>query len=254
MADRLDPNFTQNVIDATGPKASPRTREIIGPLVRHLHAFARETNLTVGEWMEGINLINWAGQMSNDRRNESQLICDILGLESYVFSPYPLHCCSRIRLIYHSLVDEITFAAAAGAPDAHTATAILGPFFREDAPMYPNGASIIKTPVDDGQITYMHGRVVDSSTGEPVKGLIIDTWQASTNGLYEQQDPDQADFNLRGRFTTDENGEYSFYCLKPTPYPVPDDGPAGKILQLLDRHPMRPAHIHLIVRDLRSIM
>lgn len=83
MGERLDPNFTQRVIDATGPKASARTREIIGPLIRHIHDFAREVNLTVDEWMEGVNLINWAGKMSDDKRNEGQLVCDVLGLESY---------------------------------------------------------------------------------------------------------------------------------------------------------------------------
>jgi len=144
-------------------------------------------------------------------------------------------------------VDEITFSAAAHAKDAHTATAILGPFFRKDAPHYPNGGSIIKTMPADGQVTYMHGRCVDSVTGEGIPGVVIDVWEDSTNGLYEQQDPDQEDCNLRGRFTTDEEGRYSWYCLKPTPYPIPYDGPAGKVLQLLDRHPFRPAHIHLIV-------
>lgn len=84
-------------------------------------------------------------------------------------------------------------------------------------------------------------------TGKGIPGVVIDVWEDSTNGLYEQQDPEQEDLNLRGRFTTDEEGRYSWYCLKPTPYPVPFDGPAGKVLQLLDRHPMRPAHIHLIV-------
>lgn len=258
VADSFDPNFTENVINATGPKASPRTREIIGPLIRHLHDFAREVNLTVDEWMEGVNLINWAGQMSNDRRNEGQLVCDVLGLESYVSLCRFLHISPstsknysisglEVRLTSSSLVDEITFAAAANAPDAHTATAILGPFFRHDAPMIPNGGTIIKNPVADGHVTYMHGKVVDSLTGAPIPGVIIDAWEASTNGLYEQQDPDQEDCNLRGRVTTDENGEYAFYCLKPTPYPIPYDGPAGKILQLLDRHPYRPAHIHLIV-------
>ncbi|KAB5576487.1 putative hydroxyquinol 1,2-dioxygenase [Coniochaeta sp. 2T2.1] len=223
---KYDPTFTERVIAATGPKASPRTREIIGPLLRHLHDFAREVDLTVDEWMAGVELVNWAGQMSNDKRNEGQLLCDVLGLES--------------------LVDEITFSAAASAKDAHTATAILGPFFRKDAPHYPNGASIIKTMPADGQVTYMHGRCVDSVTGKGIPGVVIDVWEDSTNGLYEQQDPDQADCNLRGRFTTDEEGRYSWYCLRPTPYPIPFDGPAGKVLQLLDRHPMRPAHIHLI--------
>ncbi|KAH8587901.1 putative hydroxyquinol 1,2-dioxygenase [Bisporella sp. PMI_857] len=227
MGYTLGQAFTENVINATGPKASPRTREIIGPLIRHIHDFAREVNLTVDEWMDGVNLINWAGKMSDDKRNEGQLVCDVLGLES--------------------LVDDITFSAAAHAPDAHTATAILGPFFRHDAPHYPNGTSIVKTAPEDGEFTYMHGQVLDAATGAPVAGATIDIWQASTNGLYEQQDPDQEDCNLRGRFKTDENGNYSLYCLKPTPYPIPFDGPAGKILQMLDRHPMRPAHIHLIV-------
>lgn len=120
-------------------------------------------------------------------------------------------------------------------------------------------------------MTYMHGEVVDLVTKKSVEGAWIDVWQASTNGLYEQQDPDQVEHNLRGKFKTDENGHYAFYCLKPTPYPVPNDGtisfferclreanyntgPAGKLLTLLDRHPYRPAHIHLIVSLLARIV
>ena len=94
----------------------------------------------------------------------------------------------------------------------------------------------------------MHGKVLDAETKKPVAGASVDVWQASTNGLYEQQDDNQIEHNLRGVFETDDNGEYGFYCLRPTPYPIPDDGPAGKLLKLMDRHPMRPAHIHLIVR------
>lgn len=92
----------------------------------------------------------------------------------------------------------------------------------------------------------MHGIVKDSTTGAPIPGVKVDIWQCSTNGLYEQQDPEQPEWNLRGNFTTDANGYYGLYCLRPVPYPVPDDGPAGKLLQLLDRHPFRPAHIHMI--------
>jgi catechol 1,2-dioxygenase len=88
---------------------------------------------------------------------------------------------------------------------------------------------------------------VRSSTGEPIEGAEVDVWHTAPNGLYEQQDPDQPDYNLRGRFMTDAQGRYSFYCLRPTSYPIPFDGPAGKLLQLMDRHPYRPAHIHLIV-------
>jgi catechol 1,2-dioxygenase len=154
------------------------------------------------------------------------------------------------------LVDEITYKKAADAVDSATASAILGPFFRHDAPLLPNEDTIVRTsPSPDhppGEITYMHGVIVDSKTKKPVVGATIDVWQASTNGLYEQQDPNQEDCNLRGKFTTDERGYYAFYCLRPTPYPVPDDGPAGKVLKLLDRHPFRPAHIHLIVSVERS--
>ncbi|KAF7885280.1 uncharacterized protein EAF01_011345 [Botrytis porri] len=225
---KFDPNFTQNVIDAMGPKTSPRMREVMSCLIKHVHDFAREVELTVDEWMLGVELLNEAGKMSDHKRNEGQLVCDVIGLES--------------------LVDEITFKKAADAVDAPTASAILGPFFRHDAPVLENESSIIQTPVDDGEIVYMHGIVTDHKTKKPIIGATVDTWQASTNGLYEQQDDEQAEHNLRGKFKTDENGHYGFYCLKPTPYPVPFDGPAGKILQLLDRHPFRPAHIHLIVQ------
>ncbi|KAL3418608.1 catechol dioxygenase [Phlyctema vagabunda] len=224
---KFDPTFTQRVINATGPKATPRMRSVMSSLIKHVHDFARENELTVDEWMAGVELMNWAGKMSDDKRNEGQLMCDVIGLES--------------------LVDEITFKLAADAKDSATASAILGPFFRHDAPHLENGSTIVHD-VDDGEITYMHGVVVDLKTKKPVVGAAIDVWQASTNGLYEQQDPNQKDCNLRGKFHTDENGYYGFYCLKPTPYPVPDDGPAGQLLKMLDRHPMRPAHIHLIVQ------
>lgn len=147
----------------------------------------------------------------------------------------------------HRLVDEITFKKAAEADDTATASAILGPFWRDDHPKLENGASIIKNVPSDGEITYMYGTVTDFKTGKPIANAEIDIWQASTNGLYEQQDKDQDDCNLRGKFSTDADGKYAYYCLRPTPYPVPNDGPAGKLLELMDRHPYRPAHIHLIV-------
>lgn len=96
-------------------------------------------------------------------------------------------------------------------------------------------------------MVFMHGQVLDFASKKPLVGATVEVWQASTNGLYEQQDPDQAEFNLRGKFKTDAEGRYYFYCLRPTPYPIPYDGPAGELLRLLDRHPWRPAHIHIIV-------
>jgi catechol 1,2-dioxygenase len=200
---KFDPTFTQHVIDAMGPKTSPRMREVMTLLIRHVHDFAREAELTVDEWMAGVELLNWAGKMSDDKRNEGQLVCDVIGLES--------------------LVDEITYKKAADAKDTATASAILGPFWRSDAPHLENESSVVHG-VDDGEITYMHGHVIDLVTKKPIAGATVDIWQASTNGLYEQQDKNQVDCNLRGIFKTDENGRYAFYCLRPTPYPVPDDG------------------------------
>jgi catechol 1,2-dioxygenase len=121
------------------------------------------------------------------------------------------------------LVDEITFKLAGETTNAATASAILGPFFRHDAPILENESTIVNG-VDDGEITYMHGTVLDLVTKKPVAGAWIDIWEASTNGLYEQQDKDQVEHNLRGKFKTDANGHYGFYCLRPTPYPVPFDG------------------------------
>lgn len=223
---RFDPNFTQNVINATGPKATPRMRKVIGGLIQHLHDFLREEEVTVDEWMAGVDLINQAGKMSDEKRNEGQLMCDILGIES--------------------LVDEITFKIASEALDQPTATAILGPFWRKDAPIRKMGDTIV-FGINDGDHTFMHGTITDFATGKPIENAEVDIWHTAPNGLYEQQDPDQVDMNLRGRFFTGKDGKYSLYCLRPTSYPIPFDGPAGKLLTLLDRHPMRPAHIHFIV-------
>jgi catechol 1,2-dioxygenase len=174
--------------------------------------------------------MNAAGRMSDDKRNEGQLLCDILGLES--------------------LVDEITYKLASTAADEPTATAILGPFYRHDAPKLPMGSCIVSKEINEqGDRTWMHGTVTDFISGQPIEGAVVDVWHTAPNGLYEQQDPNQPEMNLRGRFTTGKDGKYSFYCLRPVPYPIPFDGPAGKVLQALDRHPMRPAHIHFLVRQ-----
>jgi len=224
---RFDPTFTKRVIESMGPKTSPRLRKVMASLIQHIHDFARENELTVDEWLAGVDILNRAGQMSDDKRNENQLLCDIIGLES--------------------LVDEIAFKTAAESDNPETASAILGPFFRHDAPVLENDSTIVHNCPEDGEMTYMHGTVLDTVSKKPVVGATIDVWEASTNGMYEQQDKEQVDMNLRGKFKTDANGRYSFYCLRPTPYPIPYDGPAGELLQMLDRHPYRPAHIHLMV-------
>ena len=177
--------------------------------------------------------INESGKFSTPVRNETQLICDILGLET--------------------LVDETTFhqlTEAQTTPSNPTASAILGPFWRANAPILPMNSSIVYSlpaSCPEADHTYLSGRVLSAATGQPIAGAELDVWHTAPNGLYEQQDRDQVDMNLRGRFVTGVDGSYGFYCLRPTSYPIPDDGPAGGLLQLLDRHPMRPAHIHFIV-------
>lgn len=136
------------------------------------------------------------------------------------------NCSIRINGAFFSLVDEITFKMATDAKNPATASAILGPFFRHNAPILENESSIVHE-VDDGEITYMYGIVSDLETNKPIADAWIDVWQASTNGLYEQQDDSQIEHNLRAKFKTDVNGRYAFYCLKPTPYPVPFDGESG---------------------------
>ena len=170
--------------------------------------------------------INAAGRMSNDSRNEGQLVCDIIGLEP--------------------LVDEITNRGMSSSSTPTEPTA-LGPFYRPNAPIKEMGSTIVHG-IPDGDHTFMYGRVLDFKTGNPIEAAELDIWHTAPNGLYEQQDPNQVDFNLRGRFFTGKDGSYSLYCLRPTAYPIPDDGPAGELLKLLDRHPMRPAHIHFILR------
>jgi len=224
---RFNPNFTQSVIDAMGPKTDPRLRVVMSSLIRHLHDFTREVELTVDEWMAGVKFINLIGQTSTPTRNEAHRMSDILGLES--------------------LVDEIAHKHINESGEEPTSSSILGPFWSPNAPFRENGDTIIKSP-HNGQPTLMHGVITDLDTKKPIPGAVIDIWQASSNGKYDFQDPEnQEPNNLRGKFRCNEKGEYWFYCLKPTAYSLPTDGAAGAFFKALDRHPMRPAHIHLMI-------
>ena len=228
----LDP-YTKACQDVSGPDANARAKQVLDCLMKHLHAFAREIELTNDEWLSACDLLIKSGKMSDDRRNELILISDVLGLES--------------------LVDTIAHEKASHGEKA-TLSAILGHFYRLNAPEYPNGADIvldhgIKSKDGKAGVTcLLHGTLTCSTSGRPVVGAKIDVWHTGPNGLYEQQDPDQPDYNYRGKFTTDDKGAYSLRCLVPTPYPIPYDGGAGDILRLLDRSPMRPAHIHLLIQ------
>lgn len=212
--------FTEAVISAIGAGTDERAKEIMTSLIRHLHQFAMDVSLTLDELLAACRFLVEAGKISNNGRDEFVLIANILGVEV--------------------LVDMISHGAG-------SQTAILGPMYRKDAPPLAAGTSISRVRAQGEQTVFVEGHVTDAA-GTPIAGATLDVWQASTNGLYDVEDRDQPDMNLRGLFTTDANGYYAFRCLRPTPYPIPDDGPGGQLLELLKRHPMRPAHIHFIVR------
>lgn len=154
-----------------------------------------------------------------------------------------------LLIVKHRLVDEIAHKVLSESGADPTSSSILGPFWSPNAPFRELGGSIIQDLPANAQPALMHGKVTDLVTGKGIPNAVFDIWQASANGKYDFQDPEnQSDNNLRGKFRTDANGDYNFYCLRPTAYSLPTDGPAGALLKLLDRHPMRPAHIHLMVR------
>ncbi|MEM8792579.1 MAG: intradiol ring-cleavage dioxygenase [Pseudomonadota bacterium] len=215
-------NITELVIEAMSDETSPRLREVLTSMTRHLHDFAREVRLTHDEWLIGIDFLTRAAAMTDDKRNEFILISDILGLES--------------------LVDAISH----DAQEDETESAVLGPFFREGVPVLPAGASIAQRGEEDGPPALVRGQVTGAD-GAPVADAMIDVWETGPDGLYEQQDPNQPDMNLRGRFRTDQDGRYEFRAVRPISYPIPFDGPAGDLLQLTGRHPYRPAHIHMVI-------
>jgi catechol 1,2-dioxygenase len=158
---------------------------------------------------------------------------------------------SECRLTSYRLVTEIANYVQTEDPNySPTSAAILGPFWSPNAPWRKLGDSIIQDK-HEGLVTYMHGTIRDLSTQKPIPNVTFDMWQASSNGKYDFQDSDnQSDNNLRGKFKTDENGEYRLYCLRPTAYSLPIDGTSYQLLSAIDRHPMRPAHIHLMVSSL----
>ncbi|AHK46522.1 MULTISPECIES: intradiol ring-cleavage dioxygenase [Ensifer] len=217
-------NVTDVVLESLG-KHKPcagRRREIIAGLIRHLHAFCREVNVTHAEFIDGCNYLMRAGQMCDGKRQEFILLGDILGVEV--------------------LVDMLTNPVRGN----ESASTVLGPFYRENPPVLPKGASTVQKHFDNEETVLVEGYVRDTA-GNPIAGVTLDVWEDAPNGLYEQQDPDQPEYNLRGRFETDENGHYAFRAIRPLPYPIPYDGTAGELLNYMGHHPWRPGHIHFML-------
>jgi hydroxyquinol 1,2-dioxygenase len=218
----FDEENSAGVVNARmGPDIDPRLRQIMTTLVKHLHAAVKEIEPTHEEWMEAIRFLTGTGHMCTEWRQEFILLSDVLGVSM--------------------LVDSINHRRPNGA----TENTILGPFYVPDAPHYPHGTNICLDGKGDPMI--VRGRVLDTE-GKPVANAVLDVWQTNEDGFYDvQQKGVQPDFNLRGVFTTDDEGRYAFRSAKPRFYPIPNDGPVGKMLEKLGRHPFRAAHIHFII-------
>jgi catechol 1,2-dioxygenase len=219
---KLGDALTEKAVKAYSQIADPRLRELTASLIRHLHAFVKETKLTDQEFEIASTLMAEMAKFTGDERNEYLLFCDAIAISE--------------------LIDAINHQR----PPTAVGYALVGPFYRANAPRRKRGESIVSDDTEGNRVR-ISGRVYELATRAPIAGAMLDVWQAATNGLYENQDANQPDYNLRGRFETDKDGTFELVALLPTPYPVPTDGPVGELLRLAKRQPYRPAHIHFIV-------
>lgn len=198
-----------------------RLRQIMRSLTRHLHAFVSEVGLTEAEWAAAIGVLTATGHITDEQRQEFILWSDTLGVSM--------------------LVDALGHETPSGA----TESTVLGPFYVAGSPLRELGADIAEQ--EAGTPAWVHGRVL-SIAGRPIAGAELDVWQNGSNRLYAVQDDAAPDDHLRGKFRTDADGRFAFQAVRPVPYPIPDDGPVGRMLGLTGRHPWRPAHIHIVLR------
>lgn len=215
-------DVTEAAVAVMQRTTDPRLREIMVSLVRHLHGFVREVRLTEDEFRDAAAILNEMGKLASDTHNETVLMAGSLGVSSLV-----------------CLLNNGDNGAT------ETSQSLLGPFWRMNSPRVENGSSIIRSDTP-GPTMFVQMRVINRE-GQPIAGAEIDIWHSSPVGLYENQDPDQADMNLRGKFTTDADGRIWFRSVKPAGYPIPTDGVVGRLLKAQNRHPFRPAHVHALV-------
>lgn len=212
---------TEAVLDVMAQTIDPRLREIMTSLVSHLHGFIRETRLTEDEFRQATAILNEIGKRTTDSHNEAVLMAGSLGVSSLV-----------------CLLNNGDNGAS------ETTQNLLGPFWRLNSPRVENDGSIIRsdTPGEPMLVTF----TLTQADGTPIQGAEVDIWHSSPVGLYENQDPSQADMNLRGKFTSDDNGQIRFRSVRPAGYPIPTDGVVGRLLEAQNRHPYRPAHVHAL--------
>jgi len=199
-----------------------RLAEITTAAIRHLHEFVVDVGLTREEWFAGIQALTTIGQMCDDQRQEFILLSDTLGVSM--------------------LVEMINHAGAEGS----TEPTVFGPFHVDGAPRKEMGESIVVNAMDDDQPLVMRGTVRDLD-GNLIAGAELDVWQTASNGFYDVQDSGQTPLNMRGVFTTGDDGTYTVRSARPVAYPIPGDGPAGELLFANGRHNRRPAHVHFVV-------
>jgi catechol 1,2-dioxygenase len=213
---------TEAVIEAVNRIEDPRLREILLALVWHLHGFVREVHLSEREFQEAVRIMVDMGQKTTPSHNEVVLMAGSLGVSALV-----------------CLLNN----GSNGATE--TQANLLGPFWRDDQPRSASGDSLVRSPTP-GPGLMVRASIVDGE-GRAVAGAEIDVWHSSPEGLYENQDPGQAEMNLRGRFVSDAAGRFDFRSVKPAGYPIPIDGPVGELVKATRRHNYRPAHLHFMI-------
>ena len=223
MTQNNQEKLTQDVVAAFA-NAPPRLREIMTSLVKHVHAFARDVDLTAEEWLAGLQFLTKTGQISTERRPEFILLSDTLGLSMMI----------------------VTLAHARESSNAQGATeaTVEGPFYWAGSPEYPLGADI--SAGASGEPAYYSGRVLDLQ-GRPLAGALLDIWSGDGDGKYDVQLAAEPEMKARGRIHTDSEGRYWFWSIRPSYYPIPDDGPVGDMLRATNRNIFRPGHIHMQV-------
>ncbi|MFI6654463.1 dioxygenase [Streptomyces sp. NPDC050523] len=220
MRDLTSDTITGAVISTMRDTKDPRLAEILESLVRHLHAFVREAELTEEEWARGVDFLTRTGHMCTPTRQEFILLSDVLGVTM--------------------LVDALGNQRPAEA----TQNSVLGPYFRQDRPRHKDGADISEGL--PGTPLFFEGRVVNAE-GAPVAGAAVDVWHSDADGHYDMEVPGQVDPAMRALFRTDETGHFSFRSIRPSSYPIPGDGPVGELMSATGRSLMRPAHVHLLI-------
>jgi len=219
-----DKNLTQAVIGRLAECHDPRFKRIMTSLITHVHDFVREVHLSESEWLTAIQFLTDVGKTCTDKRQEFILLSDTLGVSV--------------------LVITLNHPADKGSVES----TVLGPFYWQGAPDLPRGSNLAEGV--EGEPAFYSGRVL-SESGEPLDNALLDIWSGdgngNGNGNYDMQIPGERGMKARGRIRTDAEGRYWFCSIRPTYYPIPTDGPVGRMLRKMGRHPYRPGHIHMIV-------